>query len=90
MAGLTPKPLYLFRRSLRARGLSMEQLAEVCGRGRSHLSQVIQGKRPGGYTWARIREAVTAEEWELLKQLEHCAAWNSAHPAPAEQGRAAA
>lgn len=90
MAGLTPHAIYLFRRSLRARGLSMEQLAEDCGRGRSHLSQVIQGRRPGGYTWARIRSAVTPEEWKMLLQMEHCAAWNSAHPAPAEQGREAA
>ena len=90
MAGLTPHALYLFRRSLRARGSSMAELAERIGRGRSHLSQVIQGRRTGGYTWARIRSAVTPEEWELLLRLEHCAAWNSAHPAPAEQGREAA
>lgn len=90
MSGLTPNALYLFRRSLRARGLNMATLAERIGRGRSHLSQVVQGKRPGGYTWARIRSAVTAEEWEMLCKLEHCAAWNSAHPAPAEQGREAA
>lgn len=86
MAGLTPAPLHWLRVVLRARGSSMAQLAEACGRGRSHLSQVLNGKRPGGYTWARIRAAVTPEEWELLKQLEHCAAWNNAHPAPATQG----
>lgn len=90
MAGITPHAIWLFRRSLRARGQSMAGLAAQIGRGRSHLSQVIQGSRPGGYTWARVRAAVTAEEWELLCQMEHCAAWNSAHPAPVEQGRAAA
>lgn len=90
MAGLTPTALYLFRRSLRARGLTMADLAAQIGRGRSHLSQVIQGRRPGGYTWARIRAAVKPAEWDLLLRLEHCAAWNSEHPEAAEQGREAA
>jgi len=76
VSGLTPFPLYSFRRMLRARGSSCEILADEIGCGRAHTSQVLNGHRPGGDTWARIYAVVTAEEWAFLSQLEHCATWN--------------
>lgn len=76
MSGLTPFPLYSFRRMLRARGSSCEMLADEIGGGRAHTSQVLNGHRPGGDTWARIYAVVTEEEWAVLSQLEHCATWN--------------
>lgn len=84
MSGLTPVPLYAFRQMLRWRGSSCEQLADEIGCGRAHTSQVLNGHRAGGDTWARIYAVVTEPEWAMLSQLEHCATWNKRQLAAGE------
>lgn len=80
MAGLTPTALADFRRLLRARGHSLEQLAADVGTHRTYLSKVLFGYYASPDTWSRIHAVVTPAEWAALCRVEHCPAWNN--PAP--------
>lgn len=80
MAGLTPFAFSTFRRLLRARGSSLENLAAEIGTGRAYLSRVLWGHFASPETWARIHAVVTPEEWRALCDVEHCPAWNNQAP----------
>ncbi len=80
MSGVTPQQVADFRRALRGQGVTFAQLAFVADLGRTHVSQVLNARRSGGRSWAKIREAV----WKLapstipqLDQLEQFATWNA-------------
>jgi len=56
----------VIRRALRMRGTTISRLAASCCCGRSHVSQVLNGRRPGGHTRRKLRGLLTLEEqWEL-------------------------
>lgn len=76
MAGLTPLPVYHFRRALRARGVDIKDLADACMCGRAHLSQVLWGHRRSDETLARVYAVTTADEWARLVPMEFIATWN--------------
>jgi hypothetical protein len=78
VSGFTPIPLTHFRHALKARGVSLGELADQIGRARHHVSQVLHGQRNGAEVWPLIRAVVTAEEWAILLHMEHCATWNTA------------
>ncbi len=71
MSGIKPIDLTNFYRSLHARGQTITDLAEALNCGRSHLSQVFNGKRPGTPTWRKIEKAelLTDHELRLLGRL---------------------
>lgn len=60
---------YAFHKSLRARGVKLDTLAEELKTTKSHLSMVFNGQR-GGYTRKHIAKLLTPEELNLL-------GWNS-------------
>ncbi len=58
---------FKFHQSLRKRCLTASSLARLAGVGRSHLSQVINGKPGrGGHTRRKIARHLTEEELGLL------------------------
>ena len=67
MSGIKPVALTWFYRSLHARGTNLTRIADQIFCGRSHLSQVISGKRPGGHTWRKLMTVLTPEELTLLR-----------------------
>lgn len=74
MSGLKPIALGNFYRSFHARDAAdgqpwtLKVLAKALNCGRSHLSQVLNGKRTGKPTWRKIEASgfLTARELELL------------------------
>jgi len=55
-----------FRHGLRVRGVSISRLAEACICGRAHVSQVLNGRRPGSQTKRKLRSVLMLnEQWEL-------------------------
>lgn len=72
MSGMKPIALTEFLRSLRARGKSLSIIAQELHCGRSHLSQVVNGRRSGGHTWRKLATVLTVDE---LKLLENCSTW---------------
>lgn len=77
MAGVTPLPVYNFRRALRARGMEINDLAAACMCGRAHLSQVLWGHRRSDETMARVYAVTTPAEWAHLVPLEYVSMWNA-------------
>lgn len=71
MSGIKPANLSDFYRSLHGRGQTITDLAEALNCGRSHLSQVLSGKRTGLPTWRKIQDAelLTDHELRLLGKL---------------------
>jgi len=68
-----------FYKALHGRGMTGTTLAAAIGCGRAHLTQVINGTRPGGHTWKKLLLAITEEEakalnrggaWRLVRVLE--------------------
>lgn len=55
---------------LQKRSLTIELLADMIFTGRPHLSQVLNGRRPGTRTWATLKKVLSAEEYDV--------AWNYA------------
>lgn len=87
MSGLTPLPLTHFRKALRGRGVTFESLADEIGLSRTHVSEVLHGRRDGAEVYPRIQAVVTAEEWAHLLRMEHCATWNTAARAQGSTAR---
>ena len=71
MSGLKPIALTQFYRKLHARGLDVTTLARELHCGRSHLSQVLSGRRPGRPTLRKLEQSglLTAEEQALLASV---------------------
>ncbi len=52
--------------SLRGRGLNQTKLAQLAQCGRSHLSQVLSGRRNGSQTKRKLRAHLTEQEVKML------------------------
>jgi hypothetical protein len=63
-----------FNRWVRANYGSQDAMADALVIGRSHLSQVLHGKRGGRQTWKRL---VMMLPWAGLSLLELCPSWNN-------------
>ena len=81
MSGFTPIGLTRFRQALKARGCSLEQLAEQVGTTRSYLSRVLWGHLESADTRKRIHAVTTADEWAILCTVENWATWNKGQSA---------
>lgn len=68
MSGIKEPAMTAFYRKLRARGHTITSLADVMMCGRTHLTLVINGDRPGTQTWRKLKRVLTAEELALLEQ----------------------
>lgn len=68
MSGIKPIAVTEFIRTLKGRGMTLSELANQMNCGRSHLSQVINGHRPGGHTWAKLAKALPAEDVAKLRE----------------------
>jgi len=68
MSGIKSVSLTWFYRSLRARGKNLTQIAADLHCGRSHLSQVINGRRSGGHTWRKLATVLSPEEMAMLAE----------------------
>jgi hypothetical protein len=80
MSGVTPQPVWDFRRALRSEGITISQLATFADVNRCHLSQVLNARRSGGRTWGAVREAVSAlapAVLPVLDKLQQFATWNA-------------
>lgn len=55
-----------FKRLLRERGVTLGKLSVMLDMNRTHLSQVISGKRNGRHTWKRLKRVLTVDEWNVL------------------------
>lgn len=68
MSGLKPLALTQLYRSLHHRGLDVTTLARSLHCGRSHLSQVLNGRRSGRPTLRKLEQSglLTASELALL------------------------
>lgn len=74
MSGLKPIALTLFYRKLHARPRpprTVEQLADKLFSSRAHLTEVLNGHRPGGPTWRKLARVLTPDELRLLGRDEH-------------------
>ena len=71
MSGIKPIDLTRFYRSIHARGLDVTLIAKAINCGRSHLSQVLSGKRRGSQTWRKIERSdlLTVDELALLGRI---------------------
>lgn len=67
-------------------GWSQERIAEEISTSRSHLNQVLRGKRTGGTTWKRVVKVLPMPGVLLLQQ---CASWNKFAAEALEKRRAA-
>ncbi len=65
MSGIKDDNVAAFYRSLGKRGQGITSLAEAINAGRSHLSQVLSGKRTGKPTWRKLMAAGVLTEREL-------------------------
>lgn len=67
--------LEAFRHALkRNEGMTFGDLAAHANVGRTHLSQVLTGKRSGRQTWKHVISLIGNE---TLFHLKQCSAWNS-------------
>ena len=71
MSGIKPIDLTRFYRKLHANGSTVEKLAEKLYSNRAHLTQVLNGTRPGGQTWRKLARVLTTDELALLGRDEH-------------------
>ena len=69
MSGVKEMALIEFHRSLKAMG-GVSGLAENARVGRSHLSQVLGGGRPGAATWKHVLPWLSDSQVELLRRCE--------------------
>lgn len=89
MSLVTNPKLYDFHRWLRDpentfKPVNQAELAELIMTNRAHLSQVLNGKRPGGHTWRRLVKVLPEAGLSLLRQSS---AWNKYAEAALEQRR---
>ena len=54
-----------FAAEIGKRGLTVVKLAEMTFSGRSHLTNVLNGRRAGRLTWKRLARVLSKEEYEL-------------------------
>lgn len=76
MSGIKPRELQKFYDSLRARGVTLRQLAELTERTRPTITRVINGTRRRGPAWKRLVKYLTPEEVALL-DVAHRSPWNT-------------
>lgn len=76
MSATKPIALVEFYRSLHARGLTVELLAEFIGRSRSTVTRVLNGSRRRGPVWRRLAGHLTPRELELL-DVALSSTWNT-------------
>jgi hypothetical protein len=74
--GIKPTSLTEFYRSLRARGMTTDLLAEEIGRSGGAVRRVIGGLRRRAPWWSRFEALLTERERELLGDVEQCPTWN--------------
>lgn len=68
MSGIKPVALSWLYRSLHSRGKNLTQIAADLHCGRSHLSQVINGRRSGGHTMRKLATVLSPEEMAMLTE----------------------
>lgn len=71
MSGVKEMALMEFQRSIRGIG-GVSGLAIKARVGRSHLTQVLAGDRPGGETWRAVLSCLSEGQVELLRK---CSCW---------------
>lgn len=77
MSGIKPLPLTEFYRSLRARGVTTQQLADELMVSGGTIRKLIGClKRRRGATWQGLLLRLTPRECALLFAVEQCSAWN--------------
>lgn len=69
MSGIKPMAVTLLRRKLVARGSSVSKVADQIFAGRSHVSQVLNGRLPGTQTWRKLERVLTADELALFGRV---------------------
>lgn len=68
--GIKEQAIAEFYRKLRERGLTGTGLAALMMCGRTHLTLVINGQRPGAHTWRKLAQVLTPEEMALLEKAK--------------------
>lgn len=77
MSGIKPLALTEFYRSLKARGVTTDDLAERIGVSGATVRKLIGLlKRRRGLAWRRLQSHLTDREKQLLADVEQCSAWN--------------
>jgi hypothetical protein len=69
MSGIKDQALSRFYRKLHARPRAPRTVEQLAGRlllNRQHLTEVINGTRPGRRTWPRLAKLLTVDELRLL------------------------
>jgi hypothetical protein len=77
MSGLKPQPLTEFYRSLRARGVTTDDLGarlDISGSTVRKLFGLLKRRR--GLVWRQLQAHLTDREKQLLADVEQCSAWN--------------
>jgi hypothetical protein len=69
VSGIKSDHIAAFHRKLRARGTSITQIAAQIYCGRSHVTQVLNGSRPGAHTWPKLERVLTTAELALLGRV---------------------
>jgi transcriptional regulator with XRE-family HTH domain len=54
----------MLRELLAKRDMTVEKLADQIFTSRSHLTQVLLGQRPGGFTWPKLKRVLSDEEYK--------------------------
>lgn len=67
------------RRDEDGRQMSVSRLADLAVVGRSHLTQVLAGRRAGTHTWPLIFPWLTAHETAMLGKLGEYLEWHKFH-----------
>lgn len=64
-----------FQKLLHARGMTLRKLAKQMGIGETHvhLCQVVNGRREGRRTVARLKEVLPEAEWEIVRKFREVA-----------------
>lgn len=77
MSGIKPQSLTEFYRSLKARGVTTDDLALRVGVSGSTVRKLIGLlKRRRGLVWQRLQNHLTERECQLLADVEQCSSWN--------------
>jgi hypothetical protein len=69
VSGIKPIDLTRFYRKLHARTRRPRTVAQIAAKifsSRAHVTEVLNGNRPGGQTWRKLAQVLTAEELALL------------------------
>jgi hypothetical protein len=75
MSGLKPVEMSEFHRRLRARGMSINALADAVARDHSTVSRVLNGARRRGPIWRRLEQLLMPAELALL-DVAQASTWN--------------